>query len=269
LHNILAVPKLDSVSVVSKIIGFIKKTVVDKSRADGVVIGLSGGVDSAVVTALCIRALGKERVLAVLMPTAFTPIADITDANNLAINLGIETRKVDIESIRQSFITTLDTNTHDPAVRIPLANITARIRMIVLYWFANSGNKLVAGTGDKSEISVGYFTKYGDGGADFFPIAHLYKTQVRDLSKYLGIPDHITYKPSSPQLYPGHKVTDELPVDYHVLDRILLGLFKSKLSKEEVAKRLGVEVEIVTQVETIHHSTIHKRKYPENLSNRQ
>ena len=147
-------------------------------------------------------------------------------------------------------------------MKIPAANVIARIRMIILYWYANSEKKLVVGTGDKSENLIGYFTKHGDGGADLFPIAHLYKTQIRKLAGLLGIPDRITSKPSSPQLYPGHKATDEIPVDYDVLDPILYCLYDVKMSKSETAKKLHINLETVKKIQSSYQSSKHKRQHP-------
>ncbi|MBS7618925.1 NAD(+) synthase, partial [Candidatus Bathyarchaeota archaeon] len=131
-----------------------------------------------------------------------------------------------------------------------------------LYYYANLYGFLVVGSSDKSEILIGYYTKYGDGAADLLPIAHLYKTQVRSLANWLGIPEHIAFKPSSPQLYAGHKVTDELPVDYQVLDRILVGLFEYKLEPSEIAEKLKISEDIVFNVVKRYKSTSHKRKLP-------
>src|SRR2546430_10797352 len=101
--------------------------------------------------------------------------------------------------------------------------------MVSLYYLANAKNLLVAGTGDKSEDLIGYFTKYGDGGVDFLPIAHLYKSQVRQLGSFLNVPREIVEKPSSPNLWEGHKATDEIPLDYNVLDEVLVCLFDLKM----------------------------------------
>ncbi|MEM2849994.1 MAG: NAD(+) synthase, partial [Candidatus Bathyarchaeia archaeon] len=141
-------------------------------------------------------------------------------------------------------------------------NLRARVRMLILYYYANLYGFLVAGSSDKSEILIGYYTKYGDGAADLLPIAHLYKTQVRSLANWLGIPEHIAYKPSSPQLYAGHKITDELPVDYQVLDRILVGLFEYKLKPSEVAERLKIPGDLVFSILKRYESTSHKRRLP-------
>lgn len=248
-----------------KIIEFIRKTV-ENAGASGVVLGLSGGVDSSLTATLCVKALGFERVLGVLMPTNFTPKNDVKDALELAKMLGIRTEVINIDKISEAFFDSLKVDKANPDFRIPMANIRARIRMIILYYYANLNNYLVAGTGDRSEALIGYFTKYGDGGVDFLPICHLYKTQVRELAEYLGVPKRMAYKPSSPHLYPGHKATDEIPIDYDKLDLILVGLFDLKMKRDEVKEAVGVSETVVTEVLRRYKSTMHKRVYPPHLS---
>ena len=250
--------KLDFEKTLDEILQFIKE-VVRNAHASGVVLGLSGGVDSALTAAVCTRALGGEKVLGIMMPTSFTPERDNTDALELAEMLGIKVTKVDIESICEAFVKTLRIDTDDPKTRMPLANIRARIRMIIPYFNANANNYLVAGTGDRSETLIGYFTKHGDGGADFFPIRHLYKTQVRELAKHLSLSDRIADKPSSPQLYPGHRLSDELPIDYDKLDLVLVGYFDYGMSPEEIAEQTNVPPNIVMEVIDRYKRTEHKR----------
>ena len=255
---------MDYERVADEIVGFVRK-IVEDAKAAGVVVGLSGGVDSSLVATLCVRALGKGRVLGVIMPTAFTPPQDLRDAEEMAGWLGIRTESVSIQEIGEAFFKELHCDSEDIRQRIPMANIRARIRMVILYYYANRRNYLVVGTGDRSEALIGYFTKYGDGGVDFQPIRHLYKTQVRELARYLGVPEKIAYKPSSPQLYPGHKATDEIPLDYERLDPVLVGLFDHRLSPKEVSGLTGVSVEVVEEVLRRFHASEHKRSMPEHL----
>src|SRR5256712_11064707 len=233
---------LDWEAVKNEIVVFIQRTV-RAAGAEGTVVGLSGGVDSSLVVKLLVLALGKEHVMGVLLPTAFTPKEDIDDAKSLAAELRIKSELVNIQPIVNGFFESLGIGEELEKPKIPLANIRSRTRMIILYYFANLNNYLVAGTGDRSEDLIGYFTKYGDGGVDFLPISHLYKTQVRGLAAHLGIPSRISMKPSSPQLYPGHKATDEIPLDYDKLDPILRMLFDYRTDAQDVAKHAGIEVE--------------------------
>jgi len=257
----LKVPKLDFDEAVKEITGFIKETT-EAAKAEGVVIGLSGGVDSSLTATLCVHALGREKVLGILMPTAFTPHQDVEDALKLADWLRIRKELVDIQGLSEAFFKALHCSQDDPKQRIPTANIRARTRMVILYYYANLNKYLVAGTGNRSERLIGYFTKHGDGGVDFAPIAHLYKTQVRELAKHLGLPKGIVSKPSSPQLYPGHRATDELPLSYEKLDPILIGLFDKKLPTMEVSRLTEVPVRIVEEVLHRFNVSQHKRIYP-------
>jgi NAD+ synthase len=257
----LRVPDLAYPEIVSEIVAFIKRTV-ENARAQGVVVGLSGGVDSSLVVTLCVRALGRENVLGVLLPLSFTPTADTEDAEYLAKWLGIDAPTIDIQPLSDAFSETLRVDSRDSRQRLPLANVRARIRMVILYYFANSRNYLVAGTGDRSEILIGFFTKYGDGGTDFLPISHLYKTQVRRLAEYLGVPRRIAHKPSSPHLYPDHLARDEIPLDYAQLDPVLVGLFDYALPPVEVSRATDVPLALVTEILRRYDASGHKRAFP-------
>ncbi|MEM3692562.1 MAG: NAD+ synthase [Candidatus Bathyarchaeia archaeon] len=238
------------------------RSVVETAKADGVVVGISGGLDSSVTVALCVRALGKDRVLGIAMPTSFTPKDDLEDALKLAESLGIRASVVPIDSIIEAFEKQLPL---EPKNRLVLGNLRARVRMTILYYFANNLNYLVAGTSDRSEILIGFYTKYGDGASDFMPIAHLYKTEVRKLAGYLGLPKKIIVKPSSPQLWPGHTLTEELPADYEVIDPILKGLFDKRLKPKDISEGLKVPMELVQQLEDRYIRTSHKRRMPTAL----
>uniref|UniRef100_A0A7C5Q8E9 NH(3)-dependent NAD(+) synthetase n=1 Tax=Caldiarchaeum subterraneum TaxID=311458 RepID=A0A7C5Q8E9_CALS0 len=251
---------IDFTKTARSVESFITETV-ESAGASGVVVGLSGGVDSSAVALLCARALSKDRVTALIMPAEFTPAQDVEDAKFLAEKLGLKTYMVPIAPIVNSFAEQLGVETDDVHVKMPLANLRARIRMTLLYFYANRYNVLVAGTGDRSELLLGYFTKYGDAGVDFLPVAGLYKTQLRWLSKHLGLPDRIAFKPSSPQLYPGHRAVDELPADYDVLDPILYALFDKKMDVEQVAG-LGVDRRLLEAIAERYRRSVHKRSLP-------
>ena len=199
------------------IIEFIQKTVKD-ANAKGVVIGISGGIDSAVVGELCIRALGDDKVYDLLMPSEYTPDEDEEDAHFLQDKWHCQHKKINL-------ISTLEKIRDDVEVwydnEKEFGNILARLRMMYLYFFANKLNCLVVGTTDKSENFIGYFTKYGDGGVDFEPIIHLTKTQIKELAKELGLPEKIINKKSSPRLWEGHEAEKELGITYEVIDKII------------------------------------------------
>ncbi len=251
--------KLDYDYVVDKITSFIRGCV-EESRAAGAVIGLSGGVDSSVTAFLTVKALGPSRVLGLIMPYATTPREDVEDALEVARTLGISYRIIDISDIRNSFAKTIPD--FDESNRVACGNLLPRIRMTILYYYANKNNLLVVGTGDKSELLIGYFTKYGDGGVDILPIGCLYKTQVRALGKHLGVPDRIVRKPSSPRLWPGHLAEEELQLKYDLIDCVLYCLFDLKLNIDETVRMLGVSREVVCRVLELHERSRHKRSLP-------
>jgi len=248
----------------NRIIKFIRE-IITETKSNGIVVGISGGVDSALVTVLCVKAIGPEKVFGVMLPLDFTPKQDLDDAIALAKQLNIQFQILPIDSIAKSFFENLNLNMNDPSYKLAMANIRARIRMIILYYFANLKNALVVGTGDKSEILIGFFTKYGDGGVDFLPIAHLYKTQVRKMAEFLGVPSHIAYKPASPQLYPGHLATDEIPIGYEKMDPVLVGLVDKKMKPDKVSKITDVSIEIINKIISKIKNSEHKRKYPKMI----
>lgn len=243
-----------------RIAAFIERTVAS-AKARGVVVGLSGGIDSAVVGDLCVKALGTKRVLAALLPSEHTPVDDMSDARKLVQKWGIGRVEIPIMKPQAAILSAVG----DGSDKLASANIQARIRMTIVYFLANSRKLLVAGTGDRSESEIGYFSKWGDGGVDFLPIAHLYKTQVRRLGEFLGLPKRIVTKPPSPQLWLGHKATDEIPVDYDKLDPLLYYLLQQKKPLEYVASKVGVPVSVVRRVQSVHDATAHKRVLPPSL----
>ncbi|QHN07559.1 NAD+ synthase [Methanothermobacter sp. THM-2] len=237
---------------------FIKASVAD-SRTDGVVLGLSGGLDSSTVAYLAAGALGPDRVLGIIMPSATTPAEDLKHAELVAEENGIEYETVDIEPILESFSGICGHR----ASRLALANLKPRARMMVLYYHANSMNRLVAGTGNRTELLVGYFTKYGDGGVDILPIGGLYKKQVRMLAEELGVPSEIISKAPSAGLWPGQTDEEELGISYDVLDEILFLLVDKKMGVPEVASELGVPAEEVKRIQGMVRAAGHKLRPPE------
>ena len=261
----VSLSSLDYEKAAEEVYSFIQRAV-EEAHASGVVVGLSGGVDSSLTAVLCVNALGSDRVLGVSIPIDFTPNDDVEDARKLAEQLGVRTRFVNIQSVCNRLFEDLGLDPNDSGQKMARANVYARMRMIVLYFYANLYKYLVVGTSDKSEALIGFFTKYGDGGADLFPLIHLYKTQVRELARYLEVPEKISQKPSSPQLYPGHKVTDEIPIDYDRLDRVLVGLFDQKLQPIEVSRLTSVPVEVVEEISRRFNVSKHKRAFPPSIN---
>jgi NAD+ synthase len=236
---------------------FIKQKV-GEANAEGVVIGLSGGLDSVCVTKLCADSLGPEKPLVLIMPETTTSEEDIRDALGFASSLDVDYRVIDITELVESFTSLLSpVNLDSKAV----GNIKARCRMILLYIHANLGNRIVMGTSNKSELLTGYFTKFGDGGADFSPIGDLYKTQIIDLAKAIDIPEDIIGKPPSAGLAQGQTDENELGITYKDLDSILLGI-ELKLDFKEIAKRTGIKENEVSRIQDMVNRNVHKRKMP-------
>ena len=198
------------------------------------VVGVSGGIDSAVVLTLCVKALGRKKVLGVLMPYGNQ---NMQDAKELMKFLKISCKEINIKEVVDKF----DFLSFD---KISKGNIMARVRMIILYCFSNQIKGRVIGTGNKSEIEVGYFTKYGDGGVDLEPIGDLYKTDIYEIAKRLGISKKIIDKKPSAELWEGQTDEEDLGLSYEQLDKIL----KKKLNHEKV--------------QVLRKNSEHKRKTP-------
>jgi len=190
---------------------------VEEARAEGVVLGMSGGIDSSLTAVLAKKELG-DGVLGVIMPCHSNP-TDMEHARLVAAKFGIETEYVDLTSVFDRLLEALP-----PGDRMAEGNLKARLRMAVLYYFANSRNYLVVGSGNRSEIKCGYFTKYGDGGADILPLGRLLKKQVRELARELGIPEEIIVKPPSAGLWEGQTDEGEMGISYDELDSILVAI---------------------------------------------
>jgi NAD+ synthase len=250
---------IDPRKIEKKIIDFIRRKV-KEARVDGVVIGLSGGIDSAVVATLCVRALGKKKVLGLALPqVGLTPTADVRDAKETAKALGIAFEEIDISPILYA----IEKNTAGLRKKpIASANLKPRTRMALLYCYANSLNRLVAGTGNLSELRAGYFTKYGDGGVDILPIGPLYKTQVRKLATHLKVNPRIIKKAPTAGLWKGQTDEGELGITYVKLDKVYTGL-ELRLSEKAIADAVGVSVEKVKGLVKREKMMTHKLKLPE------
>jgi NAD+ synthase len=248
-------PKYNDESVIV-IETFIRDKVMD-AGAKGVVLGLSGGLDSAVVAAMAARALEPERVLCIMMPEAACPPQEMKDARQLADQLGVEQLTVDLEPVMDVFRRQLGGDVQDHA----FGNVKARARMTILYYHGQIRNYLVMGTGNKSELLMGYFTKYGDGGVDYLPLGDLYKTQVRGLATDIDLPSKFIEKPPSANLMPGQTDEDDMGIAYEDLDRILLGI-ELGMGDDDITQRTDLPREEVARVRGVVHATKHKRRIP-------
>ena len=229
---------MDYKKLATDISNWIKKQV-EEANAKGVVFGVSGGVDSSVVSVLCKNVFPKEH-LALILP-CFSSKRDLDDAELVVKKFSLNYKIINLEDIFLAFSRILGFNPQDKELAV--ANIKPRLRMITLYYFANKLNYLVVGTGNKSELIMGYFTKYGDGGVDILPLGDLTKTEVYKLAKVLNIPQRIIKKPPSAGLWPGQTDEEEMGIKYKLLDKIIDaiedGVFKNfdKKIVEKVLKK--------------------------------
>ena len=275
----------------------------EKLEREGAILGLSGGIDSAVVAALCKRAVGSEKTLAIIMPEKDSKKENIEDAMNFANELEIETKLIDItpylkklkvyelfplnkplflEKLKGDLVKKAYSSYERKTGETPFSasilgfkdkefgsylkksnayyRIKHRLRMMLIYFYAELENKLVVGAANRSEHEIGFFVKHGcDDAADVMPLLNLYKTQVRKLARYLNIPSDILEKPPSPDIIPG--ITDEqaIGIPYGRLDSILLALGKG-WENFEIAKVLEVEGEKVAYVKNLVKRSEHMRK---------
>lgn len=250
----------DKKRAVDRITEFVQ-TKIQESGLEKLIIGLSGGVDSSVTTKLLSLAVEPENITALFLPDELTPTKDEKDARSLCEKEGIEFKKLSIDEI----ITTFQRKLELEVDKKTIGNLKARTRMLFLYAYANQKNGLVSGTSDRSEWLIGYFTKWGDGAADFSPIRGLYKTQVRELGKYLGISERIIEKPSSPRLWEGQTAKSELGFSYEDIDRVLYAFFDLQVSREKLHSVTGVSKESVKKILKLHRMSKHKRTVPPSL----
>jgi NAD+ synthase len=242
----------DYQTIQSKIVRFLENEVSER-QSSGVIFGLSGGIDSAVIASLCAVSL-KEKSLALLMPDSkVTPLTDMEDALKLVDRFGFDHKLIDINLIHSEYSKYIEPNS------LALGNLRARIRSNILYYYANSKNLLVLGSSDKSEYLIGYFTKFGDGASDLLPIVSLYKTQIREFAKFLGLPDSIISKKSSPNLWQGHTAEDEIGFSYEEIDLVLYCMAEKNLSLQETAGLAQVDLSIVDKIHKLYKKSEHKR----------
>ncbi|MEM4487192.1 MAG: NAD+ synthase [Desulfurococcaceae archaeon] len=242
-------------SITSFIRSFFKE-----SQASCILVGLSGGLDSSVLLALLARSVPPDRIVGLILPDSrATPSEDVNDALELARSTGIKHYVVYIDRI-------LDSYTEAPFVKVSdsleTGNLRARIRMCLLYYYANKCNGVVAGSSDRSELIIGYYTKYGDGAADFLPLGCLYKTQVRELGMRLGLPLKIVNKPSAPRLWKGHTAQSELGYSYEEIDLALYTLFDLKLSLEDAVSMTGLPRGLYEKLLSMNRKSRHKMMPP-------
>ncbi len=220
-----------------RLVSWIREKVLT-SGCQGVVVGMSGGLDSSVSAVLCHRAFPRS-MFGVLMP-CYSSQEDEEYAQAVASQFSIPTKKVVLDTVFDTLLKVLPRNKVDSAInRVAEGNLKSRLRMLTLYYFANKLNYMVVGSGNRDELAVGYFTKYGDGGVDILPLGNLVKRQVKELARYLGIPPSIINKPPSAGLWPGQTSEGELGLSFDELDRYLITGEASNELRDTIESRIA------------------------------
>lgn len=258
MHEEFKLPKLDEKKSVETICKFIKHKL-KESKSDGLVIGLSGGIDSSVIAYLCARAIGTDNILGLILPSETTSSEDIEDAIQVAEELNIKYKVLDIDELIEPFPQMCPECSESALAN---GNLKARIRMMILYYHSNSMNRLVAGTGNRTELFVGYFTKYGDGGVDILPIGDLYKADVRQIASYLDVPKNIIQKAPTAGLWTGQTDEEELGMKYELLDKILYLMVDENLDLKEIAEKLEIPDNEVLRIKNKMETSKHKLSPP-------
>jgi len=246
-------------SLRADIVDFLRETVAD-AGADGIIVCLSGGIDSTLTAHLCVEALGPERVTALVLPCHLTDAVDTLDAHSIAQNLGVDPTMVQLQPLLDMFEDSVAPAIEEEVDRVALGNAIARLRMSVAYYAANMTGRLVCGTSNRTELLLGYFTKHGDGAADLRPLADLYKTEVKALARHVGVPRTIIQKPPTAGLWDGQTDEEELGAPYGLLDVLLYGLVDENLGVEGTADELGIDPGIVREYAELYLDTAHKRQ---------
>jgi len=241
------------------IVEFVAATV-DDAGAEGAVLGLSGGIDSTTTAYLAVEALGPEHLHGLLMPSEVNPEADRTDAERVAEELGIEYDVLDINPVVDAFVEAAPDHAADD--RTALGNVRVRTRAVLNYFVANAEDRVVLGTGNRSEAATGYFTKYGDQAVDCNPIGNLYKCQVRQLARDLGVPEDLVTRTPTAAMWEGQTDEAEMGLGYDELDAILALHVDGPLSKAATVRTLGVPESAVERVVELYEQSEHKRSMP-------
>ncbi len=234
---------------------FIRTTLAATGR-DSLVVGLSGGIDSAVAAGVAVAALGADKVRGVMMPYSSSSASSLTDAEAVADVLGLAVEKVEITPMADAFLAEMATDD-----RIRRGNIMARCRMIVLYDRSARDGSLVLGTGNRTEALLGYTTLYGDSACALNPIGQLYKTEIRTLCAHLGLPDAVLTKAPSADLWEGQADEDELGVTYAEVDRLLVHMVDEGLGVGQLTA-LGFAADLIERVQQRVRSMSFKRAAP-------
>lgn len=239
---------------------FIKETVT-KAGANGVVVGMSGGIDSTLTAMLAVQALGNDRVLGLALPARKADDAT-REARTMAEGLGIEFREISLCPLVDCFEDLVAPQIDPGGTQKAVGNVVTRLRMACLYYAANTQSRLVLGTTNRSELLLGYFTKFGDGAADLCPLGDLYKTEVRALAYHVGVPRRIIAKEPTADLWNGQTDADEIGARYENVDPILQHLLDRGKRVEDAIEDLDADPETVERVAEMYVDSLHKRTVP-------
>ncbi|WP_160134701.1 NAD+ synthase [Halococcus salsus] len=239
----------------------------DDAGADGGVLGLSGGIDSTLTAYLTVEALGTDGLHGLVMPSEVNSEGNMSDAECVAEDLGIEYDVLAIEPIVDAFLDAFpepieDHEVESDPLRTAVGNVRVRTRAVLGYFVANHENRIVLGTGNRSEALAGYYTKYGDGAVDCLPIGNLYKQQVRQLASHVGVPDDLVNKTPTAGMWVGQTDEEEMGMSYDTLDAVLALHVDGPLSKSATARELDIDPELIENVETLVARSAHKREMP-------
>jgi len=230
-----------------------------EAGVDGVVLGLSGGIDSTTVAYLAVDALGADAVHGLVLPAQVSSEGNMSDAERVAQDLGISYDVLEVEPIIDALLAAYPEAEGD---HVAVGNARARVRAVFNYLVANHENRLVLGTGNRSEAAVGYFTKYGDGAVDCHPLGNLYKQQVRQVAASMGVPEDLVMKTPTAELWADQTDESELGIDYDTLDAILATHIDGGLSATATERLLEVDRESIELVRKLYRASEHKRSAP-------
>ncbi len=239
---------------------------VDAMGADGAEIALSGGIDSTTTAYLAVEALGAENVHGVLLPKEVNEDENMSDAERVAEELGIDYDVIGIDSIMEEVLAQGDAETENPSEDEwegrYVGNTSARVRMTLIYLLANRENRIVLGTGNRAELGTGYVTKYGDGGVDCNPLGNLYKQQVRQVAAHLGVDESVVRKTPTGGMVDYGTDEEEMGMSYDTLDAVLAVYVDGNLPASVTARLTETSVEAVERIQEFHEESAHKRTPP-------
>jgi len=255
---------VDVARAVERMESFLAEQLAD-AGAEGYVVGVSGGLDSAVATTLAARAVGPDSVTGLVMPGRPNSEANMADARALCRDLGVAFEEISIQPIVDATEAQLPFEPATPT----LGNVRARTRMVLEYAVANEHDQLVLGAGNRSERLLGYVTKYGDDAVDVQPMKDLYKSDIPQVARHVGVDERFIEKTPTAALWEGQTDESELGAKYETIDTVLRRVVDADQSPAQVARATGIDREIVDRLVDRWRSSAHKRTQPPGPSLRE